>query len=74
MLKKKSTYRDLRLDAEFLNRCREDCGLSPAIPNYASMRKDELEKEVSKHQEDIKEYLADYGLYDDEQLEGEQWD
>ena len=54
---------ELRLDAEFLNRELAERGLPEPIPNYTRMRKAELEYQVSKHQKDIDECLAEYGFY-----------
>lgn len=58
----KSFY-DLRVDAEFLNNESEDNGLPAPIPDYSSMRKDDLAEALEPHQERIDEYLEDYGFY-----------
>lgn len=56
------TFAELRVDAAFLNHSCANEGLPEPIPNYASMRKEQLEEKVAHHEKDIDAYLAEYGF------------
>jgi len=58
----KKTFRELRVDADFLNRCCENEGLPQPIPNYSLMRKAELGKRLTHYEADTDAYLAEYGF------------